>query len=115
MTANFPSNHSQRSLPVILPPGPNGPGFMSPSLVHLPTQAPSFSCSGPGFGAAGGAWASATPATTRLDTQAARLRAIVFVFIASPPCAPKRRGQSDHSLVQHRVGDLQEAGDVGAV
>src|SRR5712691_7059805 len=39
----------------------NGDGFISPSVVHLPTKYLSDSCSGPGFGGAG-AWAAALPA-----------------------------------------------------
>ena len=53
MTAYFPSNHVQLSDEVILPPGPIGPGFISPSTVHLPTKYPSRACSGPGFDACG--------------------------------------------------------------
>src|SRR5688572_12637769 len=49
-----------RSVPVIFPPGPIGPGFISPSKVQLPTNAPSFWCSGPGLGISG-FWATRTP------------------------------------------------------
>src|ERR671919_1248550 len=51
MTENPPSNHWQSSVVVSFPPGPMGLGFISPSLVHLPTKNPSFLCSGPGLGA----------------------------------------------------------------
>src|SRR3989338_367445 len=60
-TAKPPSNHSQVSWFVIFPPGMKGFGFMSPSVVHLPTKYPSFLCSGPGFGFSPGACASASP------------------------------------------------------
>ena len=38
ITAKPPSNHSQVSVEVILPPGPIGLAFSSPSVVHLPTK-----------------------------------------------------------------------------
>src|SRR6476661_8227597 len=69
MTLKCPSNHSQTSVVVILPPGPIGPGFISPVPVHLPTKKPSRSFSGPGLGA-GGACAAANWALTDTAIQA---------------------------------------------
>src|SRR4029077_17622063 len=45
-----PSIQSLCSVPVHLPPGPIGPGFMSPSMVQVPANASSFFNSGAGFG-----------------------------------------------------------------
>src|SRR3989304_2931568 len=76
-TAKPPSNHSQMSTVVIFPPGMKGFGFMSPSVVHLPTKYPSFLCSGPGFGFSPGACASA-----RLDDrtrQTASVKCLVLM------------------------------------
>src|SRR5687767_1448038 len=53
-TANPPSNHSHVSVLVTFPPGPNGLGFISPVIVHVPTKYASFWCSAVGFGACGG-------------------------------------------------------------
>ena len=38
MTLNRPSNHSQLSVDVILPPAPIGPGLISPSAFQRPTK-----------------------------------------------------------------------------
>ncbi len=37
-TLKRPSNQSQVSVPVILPPGPIGLGFISPSVFPFPTK-----------------------------------------------------------------------------
>src|SRR4051812_22555893 len=71
-TLNCPSNHLQSSDEVNFPPGPIGPGLISPSAVHFPTKYASRSCSGPGF-AAWGDWAvaesaPATETTTQVDS-----------------------------------------------
>ena len=50
---NRPSNHSQVSVAVILPPGPIGPGLNSPSVCQVPTKYPRRACPGTGRGAAG--------------------------------------------------------------
>ena len=57
---NPPSIHSHFSFSVVLPPGPIGLGFMSPSRVHAPANISSFLCSGPGFGIS--IWATADAA-----------------------------------------------------
>jgi hypothetical protein len=36
--ANFPGSHSQDSVEVNLPPGPNALGFTSASETHFPTK-----------------------------------------------------------------------------
>src|SRR5262245_60302969 len=84
ITENLPSNHSQVSFPVILPPGPKGPGFISPSLVQLPTKNASFCASGPGFGA-GGAWVNTVrcPPTTRAAPVATRNADFRFIELSS--------------------------------
>src|SRR5688500_9895073 len=85
-----PSNHSQVSEAVYLPPGPIGPGFSSPSTLHLPTKNPSFLCSGPGAGAP---WAAATAApvvhSTVSTARALKTRVIVSSCDGwTPPEAP---------------------------
>src|SRR5262245_12978223 len=67
-----PSNHAQSSSPVNLPPGPNGPGFISDSPDHFPAKASSFFVSGPGFGGAA-AWASRPAATQNASNASAIL------------------------------------------
>src|SRR4026208_1888798 len=47
-----PANHSQVDDPDTLPPGPIGPGFISPSLRQRPAKKLRFCCSGPGLGVA---------------------------------------------------------------
>src|SRR5215469_5623708 len=65
-TLKPPVNHSQVSVRLILPPGPSGPGFISASSVHVPTNTDSFLCSGLGCGAPAGCWASTTILPTRV-------------------------------------------------
>src|SRR3954462_13377921 len=80
ITANPPEYHSHVSLDVMAPPGPIGPGFISPSTVHFPTKYPRRFCSGPGFAAAPGACAAARPchpATTM--TPSAISRTVLFI------------------------------------
>src|SRR5579863_5885054 len=45
-----PSIHSHFWFSVIFPPGPMGPGFISPSKVQEPARTSSFFSSGPGLG-----------------------------------------------------------------
>src|SRR5579863_1048950 len=47
---NAPSIHSHFWISVIFPPGPMGPGFISPSRVQEPARTSSFFSSGPGLG-----------------------------------------------------------------
>src|SRR6266850_5253872 len=52
-TVNCPSNQAHLLVEVIFPPGPIAPGFISPSVVQLPTKYLSRWCSGPGLGGVG--------------------------------------------------------------
>src|SRR4030095_12587324 len=74
-----PSNHVQSSSPVYLPPGPNGPGFISDSPDHFPAKASSFFVSGPGLGGAE-AWASMPTATPHASNTSA-----ILDLIETPP------------------------------
>src|SRR5688500_10364162 len=82
ITLNRPSNHSQVSEDLIFPPGPIGPGFISPSEVHLPTKYPSRPCSGPGLGAC--AAANCRPAA---DTTVNATSSLNGLFMVSPSLA----------------------------
>src|SRR3972149_4523118 len=82
MMAKPPANHSHVSVQVIFPPGPIGPGFISPEPFHLPTNNPSRLCSGPGLGGPAGACAIASaPPSNTTTTNAARN----FVWVTPPP------------------------------
>src|SRR5215813_5918654 len=74
-----PSNHVQSSSPVNLPPGPNGPGFISDSPDHLPAKTSSFFVSGPGLGGAC-CCASKLAATPHASNVSA-----ILVLIETPP------------------------------
>src|SRR5919204_5756216 len=79
-TAKPPSNHAQSSVEEIFPPAPMGLGFISPSVVHLPTKYPRRLCSGPGV-CGGGVWAAATiPSPTETRAQRVRSGGSLFSF-----------------------------------
>ena len=63
-TENFPENHSQLDFSAYFPAGPKGVSFISPVVFHLPTKKPSFSTSGPGFGALSSALATEAAETS---------------------------------------------------
>src|ERR1700758_4332475 len=48
-----PVNQLQVSVRLIFPPGPSGPGLISASSFHVPTNAASFLCAGLGWGVTG--------------------------------------------------------------
>src|SRR5688572_14810949 len=50
---NPPSNMRQVSVPLMVPPGPIGPGRTFPSSFQLPTKRARFLCSTPGFSCGG--------------------------------------------------------------
>src|SRR5580765_1943622 len=82
-TAKPPENHSHVSVPVTFPPGPMGLGFISPSVVHLPTKYSRRLCSGPGLGGAPGACATAFAANAAIDTTIPRTSRTVLLFIGT--------------------------------
>src|SRR5438270_8594922 len=75
---NPPDINSLRDAPVNFPPGPMGPGFISPSSFQLPRKYLSLSTSGPGLGM-GGFCAAATIAESMMAATAI-IEAFFMVF-----------------------------------
>src|ERR1700730_8901951 len=83
-----PSFHVHSSALVILPPGPNGLGFISLSPVHFPSKALSFWTSGPGLG--GACCAHTTPAA-RQNPISIAVNRIASPFLSDSNSIPRRR------------------------
>src|SRR6266849_6385794 len=80
-TLNPPANHSHVSVQVVLPPGPHGPGFISPEPFHLPINTPRRFCSAPGFGGPAGACAcAATALMNKVTSNPTKIRFAIFIL-----------------------------------
>src|SRR5712692_6856742 len=81
-TLNPPANHSHVSVQVVLPPGPHGPGFISPEPFHLPINTPRRFCSAPGFGGPAGACAcAATALMNKVTSNPTKIRFAIFTSL----------------------------------